>query len=102
MARVARSVGPSGLAVVGLAILALAAPATTAGADTILLKNGTVFRGTVDRDNTLVFVSDNLKRIIFYYSKIAKIDPDAGFSKHERFALVQPLDVHVGVQPPPP
>ncbi len=80
------------IAVVMLAPIALA--------DTIVLKNGTVFRGTVDRDKPLMFVSDNLKRVIFYDSKIDHIDSDTGFSKLERFALVQPLEVHVGIQPP--
>ena len=69
-------------------------------ADTILLKNGTTLRGTLDRDNTLAFVSDNLKRTVFYNSKIARVEPDAGFGTLERFALVQPMEVHVGVQPP--
>ena len=67
--------------------------------DSVLLKNGTVYRGTIDKDNTLVFVSDNLKRIVFYNSKIAKIEADPGFSRLERFALIQPLEVHAGVQP---
>jgi dienelactone hydrolase len=74
--------------------------ASLASADTVLLKNGTVLRGTVDRDKPLIFVNDNLKRVIFYDSKVAKIDSDTGFSKLERFALVQPLEVHVGIQPP--
>ncbi|WP_435006050.1 alpha/beta hydrolase [Tundrisphaera lichenicola] len=72
---------------------------TSVRADTVLLKNGTVYRGTVDQDNTLAYVSDNLKRVIFYNSKIAKIESDAGFSQNERFELIQPLDVHAGVMP---
>jgi dienelactone hydrolase len=81
-------------------ILAVIIPTTTASADTILLKNGTAIRGTLDQDNTLAFVSDNLKRTIFYNSKIAKVESDTGVSKFERFALVQPMEVHVGTQPP--
>src|SRR4051812_44845588 len=73
--------------------------ARAARADTIILKNGTIYRGTVDRDNTLVFVSDNLRRVIFYSSKIEKVESDTGFSQNERFELVQPLEVHAGVMP---
>ncbi len=89
------------LAVAALATLAVAEGwAGPARADTVVLKNGTIYRGTVDKDNTLVFVNDNLKRVIFYNSKIQKVVSDPGFSKLERFALVQPLEVHAGVQPP--
>ena len=94
----ARSRPVAALFLAGLAAFAASGLATARG-DTVVLKNGTVLRGTVDRDNTLVFVSDNLKRTIFYNSKIARIDSDTGFSQLERFALVQPLDVHVGVAP---
>ncbi len=88
------------------AVAAVAAQALIGGsggpasADTVVLKNGTIYRGTVDKDNTLVFVNDNLKRIIFYNSKIQKVVSDPGFGNFERFALVQPLEVHTGVQPP--
>ena len=100
MASTARPRGPSGLAVASLALLALGAAATTAGADTIRLKNGTVYRGTVNRDNALVYVSDGLKRVVFFYgSRVNRIDPDAGTSKFKYFSIGQPLDVHGGVQP---
>ena len=99
MSRAARSGPVAALLLSGSAFLVALGPATVAPGDTVLLKNGTILRGAVDKDNTLVFVSDNLKRVIFYNSKIGKVDSDTGFSKLERFALVQPLDVHVGVQP---
>ena len=82
-----------------LALVTVAWPALPTRADSILLKNGTVLKGSLDRDNTLAFVSDNLKRTIFYNSKISKVESDPAFSRLERFALVQPLEVHVGVQP---
>ncbi len=82
------------------ALLATTSLVGPASGDTIILKNGATIRGTIDQDNTLAFVSDNLKRTIFYNSKIARIESDTGFSKFERFELVQPMDVHVGVQPP--
>ena len=71
-----------------------------AKADTIVLRNGTVIRGALDRDNTLAFVSDLLKRTIFYDSKIAQVVSDPGFTKLERFRIDQPLEVHAGIQPP--
>jgi len=83
-------------------ILRVAVAALATGpsrADTVTLKNGTVYRGTVDKDNTLVFVNDNLRRVIFYNSKIQKVESDPGFSNLERFALVQPLEVHGGTMP---
>lgn len=88
------------LAASASAILAVSSRPTPALGDTITLKNGTVLRGTLDHDNTLAFVSDNLKRTIFYNSKIGRVESDPGFSKLERFAIVQPLEVHVGTQPP--
>lgn len=91
---------PVAVALVAVAALAgPSGPAPVARGDTVFLKNGAVYRGTVDRDNTLVFVSDNLKRTIFYNSKIAKVESDPGFSKLERFSLVQPMDVHAGTMP---
>jgi dienelactone hydrolase len=87
------------LATAATASLAAFNPTSTASGDTILLKNGTVIRGTLEQDNTLAFISDNLKRTIFYNSKISKVESDTGFSKLERFALVQPMEVHVGNQP---
>ena len=67
--------------------------------DTVVLKDGTIYRGTVDKDNTLVFISDSLKRTIFYNSKIARVESDAGFNNLARFQLIQPLEVHAGAMP---
>lgn len=72
-----------------------------AGADTILMKSGLIYRsmGPPDRDNTLVFMNDGLKRVVVRDSKIERIDPDASFRAGERFQLVQPLSVHGGLMP---
>ena len=72
----------------------------SAQADTVVLKDGNILRGTMDKDNTLVFVSNSLKRTIFYNSKIAKVDPDPAFQNLVRFQLIQPLEVHSGLMPP--
>jgi acetyl esterase/lipase len=93
-----RPVAAPVLATAALLIVACILP-TDAPADTVVLKNGAVLRGTIDRDRPLMFVNDNLKRVIFYDSKLAKIESDTGFSKLERFELVQPITVYVGSQP---
>jgi dienelactone hydrolase len=100
MARAARLRPFAARLVAALAFIVVAVAQPIALGDAIVLKNGTILRGYLDKDNTLAFVADNLKRTVFYNSKIDHVVADAGFSKLERFALVQPLDVHVGTQPP--
>ena len=68
-------------------------------ADTVTLKNGLVYRGTVDRDNTILWVYDGLKRVVFRNSKVARIESDATFSNLATFAIEQPLVVHSGRMP---
>ena len=77
----------------------LLALATAATADDVLLKNKLLYRGSVDRDNTLRQVSDGLKRVIIRDSKIEKITPSDPYRNLERFAIVQPLEVHAGAMP---
>ena len=68
-----------------------------ARADSVYLKDGSVIQGTMDKDNTLVFISDSLKRTVFYNSKIVRTEANNAFMNLERFQLVQPLEVHAGV-----
>jgi dienelactone hydrolase len=82
-----------------LLVVALLGGGPTAHGDTVTLKNGIVYRGIVDRDNTIVFVFDGLKRIVLRDSKIEKIESDASTRNLERFSLVQPLEVHAGSSP---
>ena len=35
-----------------------------ARADSVILKNGIVYRGAVDKDNTILWVYDGLKRVV--------------------------------------
>ncbi len=81
---------PASLVVAGLAM-----------ADTVTLKTGVVYRGEVDKDNTIVsvFDPDGLKRVIFRDSKIARTDPETGKRAVEHFAIEQPLVVHAGEMP---
>ncbi|MGE5756287.1 MAG: alpha/beta hydrolase, partial [Planctomycetaceae bacterium] len=67
--------------------------------DTVTLKNGVVYRGVLDRDNTIIWISDGLKRVVIRDSKIAKIKPDGSYRSLEWFKLEQPLVVHGGVMP---
>jgi len=65
-------------------------------ADTVTMKNGIVYRcqGAPDRDNTLVYMWDGLKRIVVRDSKIDRISADNSFRTGELFKLDQPLVVH--------
>lgn len=83
---------------VGALLLALST-AGVARSDTIILKNGNVYRGVVDRDNTLVWIFDGLKRVVIRDSKIEKIEPDAAFRTLEWFKIEQPMVVHGGSMP---
>ncbi len=70
-------------------------------ADTIRMKNGQTFLsiGPPDRDGTLVFLWDGLKKTVIRDSKIERIDSDGALRTGEKFQLVQPLIVHAGVMP---
>ena len=70
-------------------------------ADSVIMKNGIVYRGigAPDRDNTLVYISDGLKRVVVRDSKIEKIEANNAFRTGEKFQLVQPMTVHGGVMP---
>ena len=65
------------------------------------MKNGIVYRsmGQPDKDGTLVYIWDGLKKIVVRDSKIEQIDADDSFRTREKFQLVQPLVVHAGVMP---
>ncbi len=70
-------------------------------ADTITLKNGMIYlsQGTPDRDGTLIFLWDGLKKTVFNNSKIVKMEGDNTYRTGEKFRLVQPLEVHAGRMP---
>lgn len=67
--------------------------------DTIVLKNGVVYHGVVDKDNTLVWVYDGLKRVALRTTKIARTESDASLRNPEMFQIKQPLVVHAGAMP---
>jgi dienelactone hydrolase len=94
--RQARRLRPPGSS--RLTLLFLAISAVTFG-ENVVLKNGIVYRGSVDQDNTIVFIDDGLKRVVVRDSKIARKDPDTTFGHWEIFKLVQPLVQHGGVMP---
>jgi pimeloyl-ACP methyl ester carboxylesterase len=55
--------------------------------------------GAPDRDNTLVFIFDGLKRVVVRDSKIEKIEANAAFRNGEKFQFDQPMSKHGGVMP---
>ena len=85
----------SALALVAFVLL----PVRFGRADDVVLKSGLMFRGSVDKDNTLRMVSDHLRRVFLRDSKIESIKPGDPYRNLEHFQLVQPLDVHGGSMP---
>lgn len=79
--------------------LAALAPAAPAPADTVTLKDGTVYTGLVDKDNTVVSIFDGYKRTVLRDTRIARID-NAAPEQFETFRIDQPLTVHAGEMPP--
>jgi len=90
---------PGPAAVLALTLL-VAGPGPAARGDTVTLKNGLAYRGTVDKDDTVISVFDGLRRIIFHDTKVARTVPDvAGRGGADHFSLVQPLEKHGGQMP---
>lgn len=81
-----------------LTLLVAAAPMAALG-ENVILKNGTVYRGAVDQDNTLVSVFDGLKRVVVRDSKIARREANSSFGNWEVFKIEQPLIQHSGAMP---
>ena len=77
------------------------ASGSTVLADSILMKNGQTFQslGPPDRDGTLVYMWDGLKKTVVRDSKIERIESNSVLRTGEKFHLVQPLIVHGGVMP---
>ncbi len=92
-----------GLTVATGLVLASAAldsrPAARVRADTIHLKNQATLKGSVDKDNTLLQVSDQVKRTVIRDSKVARVESDNSLANQVIFELVQPLVVHGGAMP---
>jgi pimeloyl-ACP methyl ester carboxylesterase len=94
--------GVKGWVCVSLAGLVLSFAGLTASrGDSVIMKNGIVYRsqGAPDRDNTLLYISDGLKRVVVRDSKVERIDANNAFRTGEKFQLVQPMSVHGGIQP---
>ena len=67
--------------------------------DVVVLKNGMVYRGEVDKDVPLVHIYDGLKRVLVRETKVQKIDQADAPEKLEQFLPQQPLKVHAGEMP---
>ena len=83
-----------------LAVLCFLVGAHSRG-DSVIMKSGVVYRGMgpPDRDNTLVYIWDGLKRVVVRDSRIDHIEANNAFRGGETFKLVQPLVVHGGLPP---
>ena len=82
------------------AVVAVAGVGPATAADSVTLKNGLVYRGTVDKDDTLVSIFDGMKRVMVHDTRVARTDPDPGFrAGAERFALIQPIQKQGGQMP---
>ena len=84
-----------------LAFAMLSGAARGVDADQVILKNGGLIQGIVDRDDALVSVFSDLKRTVVRHSKVARIAPEPASARQapERFTLIQPLEVHGGEMP---
>ncbi len=82
-------------------LAALVLPTGVARADSVVMKTGQTFRtlGPPDRDNTLMFLWDGLKKVVVRDSKVDHVIPDGSLRTGEKFSLVQPMTVHGGVMP---
>jgi pimeloyl-ACP methyl ester carboxylesterase len=69
--------------------------------DRVIMKNGLVYvsQGTPDKDNSLIYIWDGLKRVIVRDSKIEKMVPGNDYRTGEKFQLIQPIVVHAGSMP---
>jgi pimeloyl-ACP methyl ester carboxylesterase len=87
----------------GVLAVLLAATGIASGsrADSVIMKSGIVYRsiGAPDRDNTLVYIWDGVKRIKVRDSRIERIEANNAYRGGETFKLVQPLVVHAGLMP---
>ena len=74
---------------------------TECRADRVIMKNGLVYvsQGTPDKDNSLVYIWDGLKRVVVRDSKVEKMVPGNDYRTGERFQFVQPIVVHAGSMP---
>jgi hypothetical protein len=60
------------------------------------MKNDLVYQGIVHKDDTIVAITDGLKRTIVRDTKIAKIESDPGLRNLETFQLEQPIEIRTG------
>ena len=69
--------------------------------DSVIMKSGVVYRGigAPDRDNTLVYIWDGLKRIKVRDSRIERVEANNAYRGGETFRLDQPLVKGAGLMP---
>jgi pimeloyl-ACP methyl ester carboxylesterase len=74
---------------------------TAARSDTIMMKSGVILKsqGPPDKDGTLLYMWDGLRKIVIRDSRVDRIVGDNAFRTGEKFSLEQPLVVHAGSMP---
>jgi dienelactone hydrolase len=94
------SCGRLGVLLLALAVVTLGSRAECR-ADKVIMKNGLVYvsQGNPDKDNSLVYIWDGLKRVVVRDSKVEKMVPGNDYRTGERFQLIQPLTKHAGEMP---
>ena len=77
------------------------AAAAACRGDSVIMKSGIVLPslGAPDRDNTLVYIWDGVKRVKVRDSRIERVEANNAFRGGRDFKLVQPLVVHGGLMP---
>lgn len=82
-------------------ILMLAISPSACRSEQVILANGMILRGEVERDNSIVSIYDGLKRTVVRDSKIRRIEAESAQQRQdpERFALIQPMAIQGGAMP---
>lgn len=80
------------------AFVATSTAIPAARGDIVIMKNGEIHRGKIEKDNTLVYIFDGMKRVVVRDTKILRVEPE-GPRPYEKFQLDQPLIVHGGKFP---
>lgn len=71
----------------------IALAASTAVADRVRMRNGLDYEGYVQHEETIVTITDDLRRVIVRDGRVAQIDKNTANRVFETFVLEQPIEV---------
>ncbi len=76
-------------------------PESIARTDRIVLKDGQILEGIYDRENSIAYIYDGIRRVVIRQTRIDRVeeDPRGNVRDLESFKLIQPLEVHGGRMP---